>query len=115
MASLMCFSAGCDPLSSAMLAQHAIWQFYRDHIAGIDAYSEGALSMQRCAGVRQGTHGGTALSSLYRSMFSLVHTPTQVPIRYVGVFTDGGARDSLQQFGVDNMCAPKFTLNSVHA
>ena len=67
-----------------------------------------ALSKRHCALVRQGPHGGTALSTLYRSIFSLVYTPTLVPIRYVGVFTDGGARDSPQQFGVDNMCAPKL-------
>ena len=65
--------------------------------------------------MRQGPRGGTALSSLYRSVFSLVHTPTQVPIRYVGAFTDGGTRKSLQQFGADNMCAPKITLNIIHA
>ena len=56
----------------------------------------------------QAIREGTALSSLYRSVFSLVHTPTQVPIRYVGAFTDGGTRESLRQFGPDNMCAPNF-------
>lgn len=54
----------------------------------------------RCALVRQGAYnGGNALSLLYRRLF------LSQPIPYVGVYTDGGTHDSLQRFGVDNLCA----------
>ena len=59
--------------------------------------------MWHCALVWQGVHEGTALSSLYRSIFCLMHTAVQTPVRYVGVFTDGGADEALRQYGVDNM------------
>ena len=62
--------------------------------------------MRCCALVRQGVYKGTALSSLYRSTFCLVHSPAQTPVRYVGVFTDGGADGALRQYGVDNMSVP---------
>ena len=51
----------------------------------------------------QGVHEGAALSSLYRSIYCLMHTAVQTPVRYVGVFTDGGADEALRQYGVDNM------------
>ena len=56
--------------------------------------------------LRQASQAGTALSSLYRSIYVAVHRPTQTPVRYIGVFTDGGAEKALRQYGVDNMCAP---------
>ncbi len=46
------------------------------------------------------------LSSLYRTIHIAVHTPTQKPVRDIGTYTDGGSDKSLQQFNVDNMCAP---------
>ena len=55
--------------------------------------------------VRQGKHEGAALSKLYRSIYRMVYSKPE-RVRYVGVFTDGGAADSLQKYGVDNMCAP---------
>ena len=65
---------------------------------------EGKLSPRRCALVRQAVRDGTALSSVYRIVHVAVHTPMQKPVRYVGVYTDGG--EALQQHGVDNLCAP---------
>ena len=61
------------------------------------------LRTRCCALVRQAVNTGTALSSLYRTIFSAAHRSTQTPVRYVGVFTDGGADKALQQYGVDNM------------
>ena len=54
--------------------------------------------------VRQATRDGTALSSIYRVVHVAVHAPTQKPVRYVGVYTDGG--QALRQHGVDNLYAP---------
>ncbi|KAK9841811.1 hypothetical protein WJX81_004571 [Elliptochloris bilobata] len=54
----------------------------------------------------QAIHEGTELSSLYRSVFFMVHTPSQMPVRYVGVYTDGGADMQLRQYSVDNMFSP---------
>ena len=57
--------------------------------------------------VRQASQAGAALSLLYRSIYVWRCTaPTQAPVRYVAVFTDGGAEKDLRQHGVDNMCAP---------
>ena len=56
--------------------------------------------------MRQAVKAGTALSSLYRTIFSAAHRSTQTPVRYAGVFTDGGADKALQQNGVDNMYGP---------
>ena len=53
--------------------------------------------------VRQAVQNGTALSLLYRSVHTLVHKTTQMPVRYVGMFTDGGAAEALHQSSVDNM------------
>ena len=53
--------------------------------------------------MRQAIQKGTGLSSLYRSIYTLVHKTAQMPARYVGVFTDGGAAEALQQSAVDNM------------
>ena len=59
-----------------------------------------------CAVVRQASQSCTALSSLYRSIFAAVHRPPWTAVRYVGVFTDGGADKALRRHAVDNMCAP---------
>ena len=51
----------------------------------------------------QGVYTGTALSSLYRSTYNLIHMAKHTPVRYVGVFTDGGTDEALRQCNVDNM------------
>ena len=56
--------------------------------------------------MRQAVQPGIMLSSLYRTIHIAVHTPTQKPVRDIGTYTDGGSDKSLQQFNVDNMCAP---------
>ena len=53
--------------------------------------------------VQQAIQNGTGLSSLYRSVYTLTHKTAQMPVRYVGMFTDGGAAEALQQSAVDNM------------
>ena len=63
-------------------------------------------SILSCHSVRQATREGAALSSLYRRVYTLVHTPAQTPIRYVGVFTDGGTIEDLGRCGVDHMYGP---------
>lgn len=91
-----------------MLVQYAIQQSHNEYTAGKDAFSK--VSAKHAA-LRFGAAG---ISWRHRAVLavsqriSLVHTPMQVPIRYVGVFTDGGAGNSLQQFGSDNMCAQNF-------
>ena len=63
-------------------------------------------SIMSCHVVRQASREGAALSLLYRSVYTLLRTRAQTSIRYVGVFTDGGADGGLGQYGVDQMCAP---------
>ena len=60
--------------------------------------------MGRCALARQAVQAGVALSSLYRTIYVALHTPK--PVRYTGVFTNGGTDNALQQFNADNLCAP---------
>ena len=56
----------------------------------------------------QAVQPGIALSSLYRTIHSAVHAPTQQPVRYIGAYTDGGSDKSLWQNSVDYMCALVF-------
>ena len=76
--------------------------------------SKGLPIMLHCALVRQAVQAGTALSSLYRMVFTAVHTVTPRPVRYVGVFTDGGTANMLREHGVDSMCAPLLSCFPVH-
>ena len=64
--------------------------------------------------VRQAVQGSTALSSLYRTIFAALAKLKQVqtPVRYVGVFSDGGVSKALDKYAVENMCAPS-TLSLV--
>ena len=63
-------------------------------------------SIMSCHVVRQASREGAALSLLYRSVYTLLRTRAQTSIRYVGVFTDGGADGGLGQYGIDHMCGP---------
>ena len=71
------------------------------------------LSPRCCALVRQAVPKGSyALSALYRSMFAAMPALKQVqaPVRFVGVFTDGGVDRALHQFRTDNMYATTSLL-----
>ena len=70
-----------------------------------EIFSEGLPSINHCAVVLQAVQAGTALSSLYRTIVTATHTLTQRPVRYVGMFTDGGTANMLREHGVDSMCA----------
>ena len=67
-----------------------------------------------CAPPRQKIDKGSALSALYRSMFAAIPAlkQLQAPVRYVGVFTDGGVDRALHHFRTDNMYAHlPFSVN----
>ena len=77
----------------------------------VSAWTKPGYMRLHYALVRQGKHEAAALSKLYRSIYRMVASmvPPHIElerVRYVGVFTDGGADNSLQQYGVHNMCAP---------
>ena len=56
--------------------------------------------------MRQASQPGTALSSLYRSIFAAVHRPPWTAVRYVGITTEWGANEALRPHKVDNVYAP---------
>lgn len=49
-----------------------------------------------------GPYQGEAFSKLYRQAAQLLD---KRPVRFVAVFTDGGADMQLRQYAVNNMCA----------
>ena len=77
-------------------------------VVEVIAFSSNMLGTRCCDLVRQAVTASSALSSLYRTIFSAAHVATQMPVRYVGVFTDGGADKSLRSSMGSTTCAAQI-------